>query len=240
VTDPRPRPQYGEYATPEEQAKAMGVVETPTDADAAPQAPADATAVDTDGEPPVMVGPATGPAYGEVIPGYVAPPAPEAAPAEVAPAAKPAARGMFGFGPTAVEPAAPGTPALTPAKPRRLWNTILTAVFLGFGLVSVTSSIPQYADFAATMQLVVTQMGYDGYGNTELANAIGIGINVTQIVLFVLTAGISMWVLRRGHISFYIPIAGAVLFIIVFIVLLVIALTGDPTLMQQISGGSGA
>jgi hypothetical protein len=210
VTDPRPRPQYGEYASPDEQARAMGFSDAaslslskqPVAPDAAaPETTTDSTTTDPAGTTPVA-SPYSPPGVGARSPGASAP------------------------GP------------LINGRPRRLWDAVLTIVLLGLGVISVTTSIPQYADFANTLSGVVSDAGYGDYTNTSLASNIGIAINVTQIVLFLATAAVSVMMVRRNRLAFYIPLIGAVLFFIVLAVLLVIALTGDPSVMSNVTNVS--
>jgi hypothetical protein len=231
MTDPRPRPQYGEYATPEEQAKAMGsAAPAPTDVG---DAVADAAA------PVIPVADVAHklPAYGENAPAGSAPFVPPSAP--TASASAPAAFTSSTAAPV-VPPSAVGgsaASAMPTTRPRRRWDVVLTAVLLGMGVVSVVSSIPQYADFGATMQSGISQLGYGEYTAVALANTIGIAINVTQIVLYLITAFIAIRVVQRGRIGFYIPLIGAFVSGVVTVVLLIVAITGDPALLSQISGG---
>lgn len=134
--------------------------------------------------------------------------------------------------------ATPGGPVGAPAaaqRPRRLWDSVLTAILLGMGIVSVTSSIPQYANFPATLNDVLGQMGYGEYSATALATSIGIGLNVTQLVLYVASAIIALLMIRKGRLGFFYPLIAAVLFAVVMIVLLIVAFTGDPTLMASLT-----
>jgi hypothetical protein len=232
MTDPRPRPQYGEYATPEEQAKAMGIVApSPTDAGSAP----------SDSPTPIVPavdGAQKPPAYGESAPAGSAPFVPPSAPGtEVA---APARFSSSTAVPTTapLNSSGPAASAVHTTAPRRRWDVILTAVLLGMGAVSVVSSIPQYADFGATMQAGISQLGYGDYTAVALANTIGIAINVTQIVLYLITAFIAIRVVQRGKIGFYIPLIGAFVSGVVTVVLLVVAITGDPALLTQITSGA--
>jgi len=261
MTDPRPRPQYGEYATPEEQAKAMGIsapatapvdpaattstaatspaattsaaTSSATTSVAATSTSTDSTSsVGTSDAAPVAVAPdapRARPAYGEHAPAGSAPFVPPVAPGtEVAPTA------VSPVSSTAVDASTASTPA-TP--PRRLWDVVLTAVLLGMGVVSVVSSIPQYANFGATLQTVVTQMGYGEFTAVDLANSVGIAINVSQIVLLLVTLFISIRVVQRGRLGFYIPLIGGAVSGLVLVVLFFVAILGDPTFLAQLNPG---
>jgi hypothetical protein len=213
MSDPRPRPQYGEYATPEVQAKAMGI-SLPTTPDSATSASSGAAATagapgssasegatDSSKQAPDVAARARG-----AVPGYPAPYA-----------SAPAVAGGL--------------------HKRRNWDVVLTSMLLGFGAVSVTSTLSQYANFSVTLDKVVAQLGHGTYTANGLANSIGIGVNVAQILIFVITAAVSILVIRRGHIGFYIPLIGAVVFVVVFTALMMVALYGDPALWKSVTGG---
>ena len=207
MSDPRPRPQYGEYASPEDQAKAMGIA-----------------AERHDGVSPETEHPA--PAQGQTVtsPHGAAEQAPGAS-ARVAPS---------WTGSTAASASQKTATVADAGRPRRRWDVILTAVLLGLGFASVMSSYSQYANFPATLDTVVGSMGYGGYGATGLASAIGIALNSAQIVIFAIAAVVAIRLVRRGRIGFYVPLAGAVVFVVVAVVLMFVALNGDPALMAEL------
>jgi hypothetical protein len=212
VTDPRPRPQYGEYATPEEQAKAMGVLSPPpiSDEDAAAAAS----------------GVAKAPAFGE----------------GVAPARPVATTPVSLDKPGDVVPAVPAgshaVTALGAARPRRMWDQVFSAALLTFGLISVLGSIQRYGDFGATLKTTVAQMGYGDYTSTGLASSIGIAINVSQIVLWVVTAFITLRLLQKNRLSFYVPLIGGAVATIVIVVLVGVALLSDPSITAKLFPGA--
>jgi len=304
MTDPRPRPQYGEYATPEEQAKAMGITlpsettgkasastpdaKPPTAAksraanssaaispvadsaatgsaatdsvvvddaaashadtrehsaadasgDTVADTPADASAdASSDGSAsaPVAEDLRARPAYGELAPlgaaPFVAPGTPatsvaESTPSSVAPSA------VGGSASSTVPTNANGNATAT--RPRRRWDVILTAVLLGIGVVSVVNGIPQYANFADTMQAAVSQLGYGEYTAVELANTVGLAINISQVVLLIITAFVSIRLVQRGRLGFYVPLIGGFVTGVIIVILAAVALTGDPGLMSQL------
>jgi hypothetical protein len=156
MPDEKPRPQYGEYATPEQQAKAMGREYVPQAAK--PEAPA----------PPT--------------------PAP----------------------PQALQPQPLGV----------LLNRITTILFLAYGVIMLINDIPIYEDFAATVNKVLATAG-NPLRITDPSNLTGVWGLVANIVLLLATAVLSFWQLRRGRLSFYIPVVGFAVFVAVLTVLAV-------------------
>ena len=169
MTDPRPRPQYGEYASRDDQAKAAGH------------------------------------------------PAPSFAPPTVPPAA----------GPTPAPSARAGTP--------RRWDIVLSVALLAYGAVNVVAGFFQFADLGAVLEQVYTRMGIGKYTPTPLAGTLGVVINVTSSVLFVLTALLTTRLLRRGRLAFYLPIIGGVLAWIVSFVCVAVLMFGDPAFTAYVN-----
>ena len=196
----RPRPQYGEYATPQEQAKII--------ADSLPPVS------------PLLVAPST-----------VQTPA-------VHPAiAPPTATGNAHRGPDAATRASANA-AVHPDAPRRRrrWDLILTAVLLGYASVNVIAQL-MARDLLTTIvtQFFVAQ-GIGGYTPTALTTTLGNSLNVVTLALFVLTVLATTWMLRRGRVAFWVPIAGGVAATIVALVFVVILLQSDPAFTAYLAG----
>jgi len=170
----RPRPQYGEYATPQEQAKIIA-----------------------DSLPPVSP---------LLVPSTVSVPV---APARAATA------------PTKTVPSATGR------RPRR-WDLILTALLLGYAAVNVLAQLVM-RDTLATIatQFYLTQ-GIGDYIPNALTASLGTTLNIVTLALFVITVLVTVWMLRRGRVAFWVPIAGGVVATIAALVFVVILLQTDP------------
>jgi hypothetical protein len=174
-SDPRPRPQYGEYATPAEQRARI-------------QHPAPPSAA-----PPVA-------------------PAAQAAPDRV---------------PTTVPAARPGAAV----------NRIVTIVLLAYGAVNVVLSVFSFLDLAAVADATYKVMGVPGsFTSTPTTQAWGIAAAALLVVGFIVTAYFSIRVMRRGRVSWWIPLVGAAATYLVVSVCLTIPLMGDPALMHYILG----
>ncbi|WP_243227416.1 DUF6264 family protein [Microbacterium sp. CIAB417] len=177
MSDERPRPQYGEYATPEEQRARIRQPDATFDLDAGK--------------------------------------APDAAPP--APAPNPAA------GPVARNP--------------RAMDRVATIALLALGLFEVLRSIPGFVDPNELLTQLLTQFGVDGgLSDAAGARAWGAAAAILLAVGWFATAAVSVWNLRAGRLSFWIPLVGGVVFTLLASVLLVVPLMSDPGLMQQIGG----
>jgi hypothetical protein len=212
MEDSRSRPQYGEYASPEDQAKAIRVpirppeqqdlppatqhaVHAPIETPSADQGVADHGVTDHDvtgGSPWLRPGQRESPSAGGS--------------ADVA-------RRMAG--------------------PRDIGFTV---ALLAIGLFWVIVSIPGMANLPATIQQTYAMQGYTGkYGPVALGTSIGLAINISQLVLWAITCGLSVLAIRRRRRAFYIPLIGAVLSGLVVMVLTVVAMLNDPGLLQYLS-----
>lgn len=176
--EPRPRPQYGEYATPEEQRAHIRQPEVTRSLDTTvPAAPA----------PPVPTGQQQA-----------------AAPASLGPDGRPMPRA-------------------------RTVDRIVTFALLAYGLINVLTTVPSFLDYSAYADTMFALLGVDA----ELADPAagrpwGIVAAFVLSIGWLLTAAISWWSMRRGRLSWWIPLAGGVVFIFVTGTLMVIPLMNDP------------
>ncbi len=174
--DPRPRPQYGEYATPEQQRASI--------------------------REPVR----------------------EAMPVPVAPSPG---------GPT---PAGPTPAAAAPAARRSgTVDRIVTVLLLVFGLVNVASSVPALLDYDGYVASFLDALGVDGALADPAAGAPwGIAAALVLVVGLVAAAALSRASLRRGHITFWIPLVAAVVVNLIAAFLAIVPIVGDAALWASI------
>lgn len=175
---PRPRPQYGEYATPEEQ---RARIRQP-----------DATSALETGRPAI--------------------PAAEAAPAA---------------------PAAVGAPP----RPRTV-DRIATIALLAYGLFTVVSSFPAFLDYGAYAETMFAVMGVDA----ELADPAagrpwGIAAALVLAVGWIATALLSWRSLRRGRLTWWIPLVAGAVFTFAAGMLMIVPLMNDPAVWDALVGG---
>lgn len=164
--DPRPAPQFGQYASPEEQRARMGM---PPDA-------------------PLSSAP---------VPPAAAPPQPV--------------------------PAKPGT--------GRLVDRAATVAMLVYGIFSIVQSIPLMLD--ATDLLAA--MGLDvELSDPGALRGWGVAAVVALAAGWIATAALSWRMIRRGRLSFWVPIAGAVVFNLLASLLVVLPLVGDPAVVDAL------
>ncbi len=172
----RPRPQYGEYATPEEQRARI-------------QEP-----------PPWQMQPAT-PVMGEAQ----------------------------GAGIPSPPPAAAGRP--------RPVDRIVTFALLAYGLVNVISSVTALADYGAYAETMVEMLGVDAQLSDPAAGRPwGVAAAVVLAIGWCATAAVSLWSMRRGRLTWWIPLAAGIVFTFVAGTLMLIPLVNDPVVWNAIVG----
>ncbi|MBP1076919.1 hypothetical protein JOD63_000887 [Microbacterium terrae] len=180
-TAPRPRPQYGEYATPEEQ---RARIRQP--------------------DPVLQPEPA---------------PAPEPAAPVVAPA---------------VAPSAPAGSAKAAPRVRPV-DRIATVALLAYGLVNVISTFSIVRDFPTYAETVFDTMGVDAtLTDPGAASSWALVAVIVLIVGWVVTASLSWLSLRRGRLTWWIPVVGGIVFSAIGGVLLAVPIMTDPGVWQAV------
>lgn len=185
MSEERPRPAYGEYATPEEQRARI----------AQPSATWELETGHTLGGD----GPAT--------------------PAAAAP----------------IAPVTSGTAASAPPRPPRMGDRIATIALLAYGLVNVVSSVITLADYPAYANSILALMGVDAtYTDGTAARPWAMAASGVLIVGWLLTAALSYFSLRRGRLTWWIPVVAGIVFNVVAGTLVMVPLMSDPAVWDAI------
>lgn len=154
--------------------------------------------------------------------------------------------------PPAVEKAsdpAPGIatpPARTPGgaaaasahdgRPVRHGDRIATMALLVLGLLGTWLSVGVLQAMPQSMQLLHTQQGLEAYAaGPEISGLILTG-SIVQVVLWVATALGSFALMRARRLSFWLPLVGGAVAAIVLFAFTVVAILGDPALLDSLSG----
>lgn len=181
--DPRPRPRFGEYATPEEQRARIR-------------------------QPDVTWSLETGQSVA---------PTPTAA--------------------SSTPPAAAGTPAEASAmRPPRLADRVATIALLAYGLFNVLSSIPAFLDYGAYADTMFTLLGVQAELRDPAAGRPwGIAAALVLSIGWIATAVLSWWNLRRGRLTWWIPLVAGVVVTSTAGMLMVVPLMNDPAVWQAVT-----
>ena len=106
---------------------------------------------------------------------------------------------------------------------------MLSSLLLGYGLFNVAIGSSQYTDLAGLINtLLYGPQKIGTFVATPLSVRLGVVIIVSQIVLFVITAALTVISLRAGRLSFWIPICGALVAGIVVVICFGVLVFPDP------------
>ncbi|WP_164861877.1 DUF6264 family protein, partial [Microbacterium sp. CPCC 204701] len=138
----------------------------------------------------------------------------------------------------AAEPA-PDAPAAVGAPPRpRTVDRIVTVALLAYGLFNVLSSFPAFLDYGAYAETMFAVMGVEAeLADPSAGRLWGIAAAVVLAVGWIATALLSWRSLRRGRITWWIPLVGGIVFTFAAGVIMVVPLTNDPAVWDALVGG---
>jgi hypothetical protein len=137
------------------------------------------------------------------------------------------------------EGATPRPAKVRPGPPRKgVVDRIITIGLLGYGLFAVLSSFVALTDFPAFADTWMDMVGIDGEF-TNLAQGRLWGTIAAAVFAFgwLITAVLSWRMLRRGRITFWVPLVGAAVSYLAVTLLLLVPLLGDPAIAAYITSG---
>lgn len=200
------RPQYGEYATPEELAALQ------------------ASRAEAESQSGVAQAPATSAGSVAAIP----------APVERDDAARNAARSAA-RSPDPVPGVVAdrsGTDSSTRPTGLRRWDRPITIGLLVFGALNLLLTSPSMlapsAQFSESLDLV----GVTGFSSFAALDAAGVALLVTHGVLLIVAVALSLARLHAGRIAFWIPLTAGILAAIVMLVVYAVVIVGDPAFVD--------
>ncbi|MGK2854031.1 MAG: DUF6264 family protein [Microbacteriaceae bacterium] len=176
------------------------------------------------------------PQYGEYAPaGWVSPVTGQPSTAASAPTPTPAVPGYAApqFLPGQAVPLnqLPQDPAdQTAARPRRMWDLVLTIVILALGLLGAFGGIA-YGFMLAPLAEMLVGDGVDA--DLAAFTAGGYVLIISHAVLYVIAAAVGVIMLTQRRIAFWVPLAIGILAAIIFWSVLT-PLTSDPAIQQYL------
>ncbi|MGC5222842.1 DUF6264 family protein [Micromonospora sp. DT81.3] len=127
--------------------------------------------------------------------------------------------------------------AAQPAKRRGgLADRVITIALLGYGLFAVLSSFVALTDFPTFANMWMETVGIDGeFTNFAQGRLWGTIAAAVFAIGWLITAVLSWRMLRRGRITFWVPIVGAVVSYLAVTALLLVPLLGDPAIAEYLT-----
>lgn len=106
------------------------------------------------------------------------------------------------------------------------------------GLVLTASGVQEFFQLQDMLGLAYTQLGLGTYSGGTAAQTAGAIAAVLQIVIMLVVIGISVQLISKRRLSFYVPLAGGALALIVMVICMMVALSADPTFLAHVQSMS--
>ncbi|HTN56140.1 MAG TPA: DUF6264 family protein [Microbacterium sp.] len=129
-------------------------------------------------------------------------------------------------------PAGPQPAVRTPPSGARA-GRMITAMLLGIGLVNVLTSIPGFLDLSSTLDQTLKMLGLEGsFSNFAAARTWGAVALVVMVVGYAATAWLSVRRIRQARSSWWLPLVGFVVTMLVVSLCISVPMFGDPAFTQ--------
>jgi Family of unknown function (DUF6264) len=130
---------------------------------------------------------------------------------------------------------APAAASARDQRPARPTDRAVTILLLVIGVLGAWLSVSVLQAMPQSMQLLHTQEGIEPYTpGPEIPGLILAG-SIVQVVIWVVSATGSIALMRARRPSFWLPLVGGVVAAIALFVFTVIAITGDPVLLDHLT-----
>lgn len=131
-------------------------------------------------------------------------------------------------------PPPPPPPAAAPRGVPR-WDRPVTLILLILGLLGATFSASVLIALPDAVQLLYTQQNLGTYlPAASVGPLLTLGM-VLQGLVWLATAGVSVWLLMHARRAFYVPLIGAAVSLVALFVVMSLAIASDPTLLDYYS-----
>jgi len=198
----RPRPRYGEYASPQDQAAAIASSHPPVSPLLVPD--------DTEPEADTPTGVGRVPA-----PGSGGWPPPTGTPSR---------------GPR--DPDHGQTPAPVATARRLRVDRILSIALLAYGLVTTLNGFAAYSDLGAVLDDVFAAQGLGDFSSDSTARVGGIALNLVNTAILAVVAAVTIGRLRARRRAVWVPLIGGVAAVLAAFAVLLVVITGDPAFAE--------
>jgi len=111
---------------------------------------------------------------------------------------------------------------------RRTRDIIITTALLLFGVYDVVISLSGFTSLGNSLRAAFEQQGVEGFASAELAAEMGATINVVRVVLLAIAIVVSLLLIARGKLAFWVPLAAGVASAITVIVCVLVVVISDP------------
>ncbi|WP_431867099.1 DUF6264 family protein [Microbacterium paraoxydans] len=136
-------------------------------------------------------------------------------------------------------PAPPASAAASPVRPHPV-DRFATIALLAYGLVNVVVTGLSYLDIVPVMNQTMGMLGIEGeFTNYAAGRTWGTIAAVVLAVGWCVTAALSIRRLRRGRLTWWLPLVGAVITLGIASFCLVVPMMGDPAFIAYLDQATG-
>jgi flagellar biosynthesis protein FlhB len=122
-----------------------------------------------------------------------------------------------------------------PERKRRSWDVALTAALLFLAVYDVVGGFAGFAQLGAVLSDAFEQQGIDEFSSFKLAANMGVVINIARIAILAIVIVVSLVLMSRNRLTFWVPIAGGVLAGLVVLVCILVVILADPALLEYVN-----
>lgn len=135
----------------------------------------------------------------------------------------------------AVPESAPQATASESAR-RRPVDRFATIALLAYGLVNVAVTAMSYLDLPASMNQTMMMLGIDGeFTNFAQGRLWGTIAAIVLVAGWCVTAALSVRRLRRRKLSWWVPIVGAAVTLLLTVICVAVPMMGDPAFIAYVT-----
>jgi len=140
--------------------------------------------------------------------------------------------------PPAAPPVAPVAPAAaTEARAAHPVDRMASIALLAYGLWNVITSLFTFLNPSSLMATLLQATGVSGvFSNNELAKVWGTVSGAVLIAGWVATAAWTVLRLRRGRLTWWVPVLGGVVFVTLSAICMMVPFFSDPAVVSHLSG----
>jgi len=117
-------------------------------------------------------------------------------------------------------------------RPRRTWDIILTTALLALAVYDVIGGYSTFANLAPVMQSIYDQLSIGQFASPALAAQWGLIANIARITILLLVILVSLRLVSRRRLAFWVPLAGGALAVIVALACFMVIIASDPAYLE--------
>lgn len=122
----------------------------------------------------------------------------------------------------------------SPERKQRLWDVVLTATLLLFGVVDIINTFSTVGNLGPILREGLAAQGVDSFTSDAIAAEAGGVANIVRVSVLILTIVFALIQIQRKRLAFWIPIVGATIAGIALMVAIFVAVLSDPGFIEYV------